>query len=234
MRILMILCIFFTFGSTIFAQNIQAPQNPQNTNNPGYFLTPGFIAFGGNQVYNGSGVTRDKDIRPFFMGMINLAQSEYLNIGLSLSAFFTTPGKYYNNNSTLYRITAHQYTTELGLNFYTASKTINYLAGIGYNLSYVEGHMRNVKNATGASSSYSRYMYDTVPGWNYYIGFEYLLTKDAKWGLFVMFRGQESRNASFENNTRLQFNDGSSAHLNTASRMNINNKTYMLGLMYHF
>ena len=201
--------------------------------NPGFLKSPGFIGIGGTTIYGSSGTRRDSEIRPFFIGMLNLIQSEYGNIGLSYGFIPITPHKYYNTEDVSFKMSAQQYSNEFGLNYLTGSKSFNFFLGAGYSANYLTTQLRNFSN-NGVDSSFQKSYSQWVYGWQYYFGFEYVLTRDGKWGLFFLFRGAEPDRARFQIDEIITFKDGTSIHYTDDLSMNLYNKSYTLGVIYRF
>lgn len=194
----------------------------QNTYNPGYFKSPGFLAVAGASAYSKSDTAQDLDIAPQLLLMLNVVQSEYGNIGLSLGSFFTMPYNNQTRGSYDYELKTKHISGELGINYTTGSKSINFWVGIGYNLNYVFGDIKNVRNG-GAPTGYTKSVSDTTFGWHYYAGFEYMLTKDGRWGAFILFRGLDAERAKFN------IDD-----LGFEAEQRVGGKTYSAGIIYHF
>ena len=214
-------------------------QNMQNTENPGYYRSPGFLAASAGTIYYQGSTSSPGEIRPFVFGMFNLFQSEYGNIALSAGALFSSPAMK-TNYATLAgqdisaRIKGTHYTAEIGINYITGSDTINFWIGGGYNYSFLESKLKNVKNESGSPSSYSQNYSQNVTGMHYYLGLEYILTKNGKWGMFFLFRVQETDRAQHKLDSNISFADGTTATVNTQKGMCLSNKSYMFGLTYHF
>ena len=222
--------LFIAALSIFFSVNAFA----QNTDNPGYFDSPGFLAVGAGMLYPYGGTHWDPDIRPFITGMWSALRSEYGHLGLSVSGMFTTPYRNYDNGQVEYRISTQQYIGDISLNYVTGSKTLNFWFGMGYNLNYSVSCMRNVKNAAGSRSGYERMFHQTVYGYQYQIAIEYILTKDGSWGLYVLFRGQFTNRAKFDTDKHVEFSDGSAVYVNERRTMDLSNRSYTFGLTYHF
>jgi hypothetical protein len=208
----------------------------ERTDNPGYFVTPGFISLSGarSSIPKSSDTSSDKDVRPVLIGMFNVIQSEYGNLGLSLGGFYTSPSAKFSDPAYNYRITADQYTGEVGLNYYTASKTINFWVGAGYNFSYIEGETKSFRNSAGAPASYSQKYYSTVEGFHFYLGFEYVITRNGRWGLLVLVRGLYPKPSYYDKEGSVTFSDGTTELLSGRDKVTHSVQSYSLGLIYHF
>ncbi|MDR0453359.1 MAG: hypothetical protein LBH05_00955 [Deferribacteraceae bacterium] len=213
----------FLFAAALIFFSVNA--FAQNTDNPGYFDSPGFLAFGGGMSYPFGNTHRDPDVRPFITGMWNVIRSEYGHIGLSVTGFYTIPYRNYNNDQFSYRILTQQYVGDLSLNYVTGSKTINFWLGAGVNLNYAESRTQNMKNNIN-HMNFDKNFYQTVYGYQYHVGLEYILTQSGVWGLYVLIRGQHTSRAKFD----IEFPDGT---LNT-NTMDLSNKSYIFGMTYHF
>ncbi|MDR2884462.1 MAG: hypothetical protein LBV09_05085 [Deferribacteraceae bacterium] len=226
---------FFVLFFLLIAVAGYAQDDDILSDNPGYFESPAFLAIGGSMLYGNSDTHRDQDLRPFLMGMWNVVQSEYGNLGLSLGFMPITPYREHNIRDLGFKLSTQQYSGELGVNYVTGSKWINLFLGAGYNMSYVNTEMRNLRNtATGVGSNYTKNYSQFVYGWHYYLGLEYVLTKDGSWGLFFLFRGQETARPKYTLDKTVNFKDGSSITYNDDFDMDLNNKSYTLGVIYHF
>jgi hypothetical protein len=227
--ILPIVIIITLYSSLIFAE--------ERTDNPGYFVSPGFLSLNiaNSYIPKSSDTSSDKEIRPLLVGMYNIIQSEYGNLGLSLGGIYTTPSRNISNPAYSYRITIDQYTGEVGLNYFTASKTINFWAGVGYNFSYIEGEMKGFRNTTnGSGSSYSKKYYNTIEGFHYYAGFEYVITKDGHWGLLLMVHGLYTNPSYYNKEGSITFSDHLTVPLSGRDKVTHSIQAYSLGIIYHF
>ncbi|MDR2104463.1 MAG: hypothetical protein LBP51_01770 [Deferribacteraceae bacterium] len=228
---LLITALLIFFSPLVFAKD-----GGEVVDNPGYFVTPGFISLSGANSYipKSSDTSSDKDFRPLVIGMFNVIQSEYGNLGLSLGGFYTTPSRGVGNSQYQYRIFTEQFTGEVTLNYFTASKTINFWAGIGYNFSYIEADMKNFKTTSGFPSSYSKKYYNTVEGFHFYAGFEYVITKDGHWGLLLMVRGLYIDPSYFNKEGNVAFSDASNVALSGKDKVTHSVQSYSIGIIYHF
>ena len=225
--ILSVVALFF-FSFSAFAQN---------SDNPGYFDSPGFVAVGGGTLYPYGNTHGDSEIRPFVTGMWNVIRSEYGFIGLSVSAIITTPYRNYNNGAIKYKVSTQQYIGDFSLNYVTGSKTVNFWIGMGYNLNYAVSQARNMETA-GAfivrKSNFEKTFYQTVYGYQYQIGLEYILTKNGGWGLYFLIRGQYTSRAQFDIDERVTFSDGTNRYISERRTMDLSNRSYTFGMTYHF
>jgi hypothetical protein len=226
--ILLIVTFMLLNSALIFAE--------ERTDNPGYFETPGFISLSiaNSYIPKSSDTSSDKDVRPVLIGMFNIIQSEYGNLGLSLGGFYTTPSRKIGNSDYHYRITTEQFTGEASLNYYTASKTINFWVGIGYNFSYIEAEMKDFNNSAGSPSPYSKRYYNTVEGFHFYTGLEYVITKDGHWGLLVMVRGLYTKPSYYNKGGFVTFSDSTTSPLSGKDKVTHSIQSYSIGIVYHF
>ncbi len=224
---------YFLFTAVLILLSVNA--FAQKTDNPGYFDSPGFIAAGAGMLYPYGGTHRDPELRPFVTGMWNVIRSEYGFLGLSVTGIFTTPYRNFDNGQVRYKISTQQYIGDISLNYVTGSKSFNFWVGFGFNLNYAVSQMRNIENdATDVRSDYEKNFYQTVYGYQYQIGLEYLLTRDGSWGLYVLVRGQYTNRAHFDIDKTVEFPDGSTEYVNEHNTMDLSNRSYTFGLTYHF
>ena len=193
--------------------------------NPGYFETPGWLAIMGSSVDARSAMRRDGDIRPYLTGTYNILQSEYGNLGLTAGLMYWEPSKRVRRGDNSFTLNARQYTGDIGLSYSTGSKTINYMIGLGYSYSYMDIELESVKY-NGMKGAYSDSLTASTGGIYYFIGAEYMITKNGKWGLFAMYHGREVRTRKFD------YDDG--GLLRGSTGFNTSNQTFSFGLSYHF
>jgi hypothetical protein len=211
----------------------QTEINTQNTDNPGYFRSPGFVAISAGYVYHGGNTTNEKAIRPHVLGMINLLQSEYGNLALSLGAMYSTPESEYDTGSVRYDISAKQYSGEIGLNYLTGSNSVNFWLGGGYSYNYVTADAKSFRNASDVSANYNKSFTDTTGGFFLHVGIEYILTKDGNLGMFFQYRYTDADRAQFDIDTNLDFG-GSPQALKNQSSLTTSNQLFFFGVTYHF
>ncbi|MDR2868906.1 MAG: hypothetical protein LBV04_00475 [Deferribacteraceae bacterium] len=191
-------------------------QSQENYDNPGYFETPGFLALSASfSPRNRSAMNRDNTPAPYLWGVYNIVQSEYGNIGLLAGVQYTRPSRDYAD----FEMKSDFVTGDLGLGYFTAAKTMNFFIGAGYSTSWLK--LRQYAN-TGGKISYTEHPY----GFFYFVGFEYGLTKDGKWGIFIILNGREMKNTEFE------YDDGKG--FAGESFINVSNQVVSVGIAHHF
>ncbi|GAB7140611.1 hypothetical protein RsTz2092_05610 [Deferribacterales bacterium RsTz2092] len=190
--------------------------------NPGYFVSRGFVSFGISGVHPKSGSYADSRFLPSAMGNINIIQSEYGNLGLTLGASYTRPAREYEQGNYKFRMIGDEYIADVGLAYSTGSKSINLWLGGGYVKSWLSSKMDEVY-LSGVGTGYTKRFRSTRDGHYLFGALEYVISKDGKWGLGLVVRSQETSVAHYKDAT-----------LGTKVWQNVDAMTYQFSLYYHF